>query len=78
MRTAPGDAATRTCRPELNVADAISVAISMRMFIRERGLPPDTAQVYYRVADQLLAAARVAMAESSREDITVDASGVAS
>lgn len=50
----------------LDALDALAVGQSIRTLIRARKLPPGTAEIYHRVANQLIAAARRAIAEGSR------------
>jgi hypothetical protein len=47
---------------KLDAVDALSVGQSIRTLIRARKLPPGTAEIYERVARQMIAAARIALA----------------
>lgn len=52
-----------TCTVELSTADALGVAHSMRTLVRSAKLPPGTAEIYNRVAAQMIAAAHVSIAQ---------------
>lgn len=53
--------ATTNCTVELSIADALGVAHSIRTLVRSKKLPPGTADVYLRVAGQMIVAARLSM-----------------
>jgi hypothetical protein len=49
---------------DLDVVDALAVGQSIRTLIRAKKLPPGTAEIYERVANQMLSSARIAIATS--------------
>lgn len=53
----------RTCSPLLSVEDALGVGHSLRTLIRSGRIPPGVADVYERVANQIISAARFAVIE---------------
>lgn len=53
-----------TCSPVLSVADALGVAHSMRTLVRGKKLPPGTAEIYERVAGEMISSARLSIAQS--------------
>jgi hypothetical protein len=55
-----------TCAPELDAADALGVAHSMRTLVRGRKLPPGTAEIYDRVASQIIAAAHLSLTQARK------------
>lgn len=54
------------CTVELDVADALGAAHSMRTLARKRKLPPGTAEVYERVAAELIRGAHKALPGGGR------------
>lgn len=60
---AHGTPADDICEVQLNVVDAIAVAQSIRTLVRGRKLPPGTAEIYNRVADQILASAQLKLSQ---------------
>jgi hypothetical protein len=53
----------RTCRVDLAVEDALGVGHSLRTLVRSGRIPAGCADVYERVAKQILASARLAVVE---------------
>lgn len=49
-----------TCSVELYACDALAVGLSIRTLVRGGSLPIGTAEIYRRVAEQMISAARVA------------------
>lgn len=56
---------------QVDVVDALSVGRSIRTLIRSKKLPPGTAEIYQRVADQLVSGARLAIAVAAKSVINV-------
>lgn len=49
----------RTCDVKLDVADALGVGHSMRSLVRSGRIPAGVAEVFERVAKQLISSARI-------------------
>lgn len=53
----------KTCAPLLAVEDALGVGHSLRTLVRAGRIPAGVADVYERVAKQMIASARLAVVE---------------
>lgn len=56
-------AGNETCSPTIGTVDALSVGLSMMTLARQRTMPTGTREIYERVGRELIAAARLALAE---------------